>query len=151
MVAGLREDVAQAMTRRKPPPKWFEVRSNQVILAAAALAALTYFFGGLKSVLDSGPLPLSGRTELTDLHKEVEGHIATLDKTLNDTLEVAKTANAQSQAALSITNDYRLDRLLQQKIQLEDQVAKSPGDSALKAALARTNIDIGKLTALPTK
>lgn len=139
------------MTRRKPPPKWFEVRSNQVILAAAALAALTYFFGGLKSVLDSGPLPLSGRSELIDLHKDFEGHLTTLDKTLNDTLEVAKTANAQSQAALAQTNDYRLDQLLQQKIQLEDQISKSPGDSALKAALARTDIDIGKLTMVPTK
>lgn len=140
------------MTRRKPaPPKWYASRANQVVLAAAALAALTYFFGALKPVVDSGPMPFPARTELGDLHKDFEGHLNTIDKTLNETLEVARAANTSAQQAISQTNEYRLDRLLQLKIQLEEQIKKSPGDAALKASLARTDIDIGKLTMVPTK
>lgn len=142
------------MTPRKAPPppaKWYEIRANQITLAAGVVAALIYFLGGVKPVLDSGPLPVAGRNELIDLHKDFEGHLTTIDKTLNETLDVAKAANASAQQALSQTTDFRLDRLLQQKIQLEDQLVKVPGDTALKAALARTNIDIAKLTAAPSK
>lgn len=139
--------------KKRLPPHWSdyipEHTGSKVVAGAAVVTALLYFFGILRPVFESGPLPIPSRAELTVLQKDLEEHVDTLKKGVDETLEVAKAANAQAQNAITQTNDYRLDRLLQQKFQLEEQLKKTPGDAALAASLARTNIDIGKLTAAP--
>lgn len=141
--------------KKKAPPTWHDYvpdhPAHKVITAAAVITAVLYFFGVLKPVFESGPLPIPSRAELVILKADVEGHIDTLNKSVEETLEVAKAANTSAQQAIAQTNDYRLDRLLQLKIQLEEQSSKNPGDATLKASLARTNIDIAKLSATPAK
>lgn len=137
---------------RKPPeplpsafdnmPAWIKSRLNQYMFIAGALAALLYLFGLLKPVVDSGPMPFPARQEVIDSGKAANEKIDTLQKALTETLETAKTANAAAQQALTQTSEFRLDRLLTTKAQLEDQIRRNPNDLSLRTALAHTELDI---------
>jgi hypothetical protein len=144
-MASKRPSSRTPMRAPPPPAAWWHTRSTQVILGAAAFTALMTLFGYLKPVFDSGPLPVPSRAELGDLHKDFEGHLTTIDKTLNETLEAAKAANVTAQQAISQTNDYRLDRLLGQKMDLEDRIKKNPNDTSLRTALEHVQLDIASL------
>lgn len=119
---------------------------TSLVALAAVVAALLYLMGVLTPVLTSGPLPVPSRVEVQELHQDLENHVDTLSKTLGEVLEVAKAANQAAQNSLNQSNANRLDRLIQQKTQLEALLQKTPGDPALRQALTRTELDIGAVT-----
>ncbi len=139
---------SRPLQRPAPPPpeaQWWQNRSTQVILGAAVFTALITLFGYLKPVFDSGPLPVPARAEVTAVQKDMEGHVDTLQKALAETLETAKAANITAQQAISQTNDYRLDRLLGQKVEIENQIRQKPSDLSLQTALEHVKRDIDSL------
>lgn len=138
--------MAAARKRQPPaPPKsWWEVHAKKLVLVAAGIAAFLALADMSRPVLNSH-LPSASQTDVEAVKTGIEGHVDTLKKGLDATLEVAKAANLAAQQSVQQGNDYRLDRLLNQKITLQDQIAKNPNDATAKAALARTEIDIAKL------
>ncbi len=140
-----------------PPPApsqapWeqlFERPGRKIITFVAVLTAVAYMFGWLKPVVDSH-MPTASQSDVDMVKKDLEAHVDTLSKAVDQTLGVAKAANTAAQQSVQYTNDSRLDRLLSQKIELEDQAKKSPNDVTLRAALAKTQLDIAKLTATPS-
>lgn len=133
--------------KRQPPPRpWWEVHAAKLILSGAAAGALVTLWN-FSTPFTSSHLPSASQIDVQRVQDDLEKHVDTLGKAVDQTLEVAKAANQAAQASVQYTNDSRLDRLLQQKIQIQDQLVKLPNDAALKGALARTEIDIAKLTA----
>lgn len=115
------------------------------MLIAGAIAGALYIVGALKPAIDSGPMPFPARSEIGDLENKVNGKLDTVSKSLNEGLEAAKVANQAAQQALTQTTEFRLDRLLQTKASLEDQIRLHPNDQSLRIALEHTKLDIQNL------
>src|SRR6267154_2625120 len=113
---------------------------KKVVTAAAVVAALLYFAGVFKPVVDSH-LPSASQDELN-------GGLASVKKGLDQTVATATAANQQAQQALRQSQSNQLDRLLAQRVQLEILVNMNPTDATLKSVLERTNIDINRLAAV---
>jgi uncharacterized iron-regulated protein len=119
--------------------------AQKLIVLAAAVTAVAYLLGAFKPVIDSR-LPTASQLDVRELKDDLENHVDTLKKGLDQTLEVAKAANQAAQQSLQQGNDFRLDRLLQQKVDLEGRLRANPADKTSQAALARTIIDIARQT-----
>lgn len=140
-------------SRRSAPPtskesEWYEALigtpAKKWIAVASAAAAIIYLFGLAKPVVDSGPLPVPARSEVTDLQKTTDERFKSTKEGLDATLEVAKAANIAAQNANQKLDQSRLDRLIQQKVQLEG-LLKMNDDPTLKQALEKTQIDIATM------
>lgn len=121
---------------------------RKLIALVAVLTASAYLLGAFKPIVDSGPLPVPSRKEVTDLRDDMTKNLDSVKQGLDATLETAKAANIAAQNANDQLAVAKLDRLIAQKIQLESLIAMNPQDQTLKQALEHTQIDIGKLSNL---
>jgi rRNA-processing protein FCF1 len=83
-------------------------------------------------------MPFPSRSELNTLKQETT-------KTLDEVLSLATAASVRAEQAVQQSTDNRLDRLLQQRVDLQARSAAAPNDVILKQSLARTDIDIARL------
>lgn len=113
---------------------------KKLVTAAAVLTAGLYVLGEFKPLLDSH-LPSASQDEL-------KGGLASVKSGLDQTLATATAAAQNAQQALHTSQTAQLDRLLQQRVQLEALINMNPNDTTLKLALEKTNIDISMLTAV---
>lgn len=125
-----------------PPPEWneflFGSPARTLTAIVAIIGALAYLLGFFRPALDSGPMPFPSRSELNTLKQETT-------KTLDEVLSLATAASVRAEQAVQQSTDNRLDRLLQQRVDLQARSAAAPNDVILKQSLARTDIDIARL------
>lgn len=114
-------------------------------LAAVLLAGAT-ILGFFQPLLASGPLPVPSRAEVDKLRADTEENFKGVKAGLDQTLETAKAANVAAQQSIQQSNEFRLDRLLTQKVQLEEQLSRNPGDIQSRVVLSKTIIEIEKMT-----
>lgn len=123
---------------------------KNITLVAAAGAGIAWLFGNVvQPVYDSGPLPVPSRAELDKLRTETTSTLDGLNKSVANTLEVAKAARMEAQQAVQSSNDARVARLTQQKLQLEATLRMMPGDPVFTDLLARTIQELAKISGAP--
>lgn len=87
-----------------------------------------------------GDPPFAGRQEVADTFKDIQ-------KSLKETLETAQGANQSAQQALQTSNENRLRRLRDDRIELKALVDQHPDDQVLQKLLDKTDTDIMKAVA----
>lgn len=119
---------------------------RKLVVFVTVMVAVAYIFGGLKPVIESGPLPLPSRQEVTTLRADTDKKFDATQHALDATAAAASAANVAAQNALSESNANRLDRLLQQRTNLQTLLRMTPNDPTLQQALTKTDIDIADVT-----
>lgn len=121
--------------------------AKNVAIAAAAVAAVLYLDGSLfRPIYTSGPPPFPSRLEVERVRDSLTMGLDSVQKNLDQTLETAKAARQEAQAAVAKADANRLTRLLALKTELEAKMRAAPDDKIIAQVLAQTNIDIAKLS-----
>jgi uncharacterized membrane protein len=122
--------------------------AKNITIIAGVIAALLYLNSTVfRPVYESGPPPFPSRAEVDKLRTESQQSLVEVNKGLLETVEIAKTARIEAQQAVRNSDDNRLTRLLQQKLQLEATIKAMPNDPVFNDLLARTLQEIARLTA----
>lgn len=132
-----------AKKKRSKLSLFVEKRITMILATASSLIlAVGIVFGFLHPVTYAvvGDPPFAGRTEIAAAFDDVRKGLAAVSRS-------TELASAKAQQALDTSNENRLRRLMDDRVELQAKARMAPRDMITQSALAQKEIDIQKLLA----